>query len=81
MSGSYKDLRVWQEGVRLAVAVCQATEHFPRHQLYALGDQLRRAAVSVPSNIAEGRDITPIWSSCASCFMLADHFLRWKLRF
>lgn len=53
--GSYKDLRVWQQGMRLTVAVYEATRKFPREEIYGLTSQLRRAAVSVPSNIAEGK--------------------------
>ena len=55
MSASFKDLRVWQEAMRLAVDIYRATAQFPRHELYGLSQQLRRAAVSVPSNIAEGK--------------------------
>jgi four helix bundle protein len=55
MSASFKDLRVWQEAMKLAVDVYRATVQFPRHELYGLSQQLRRAAVSVPSNIAEGK--------------------------
>ena len=55
MSASFKDLRVWQEAMKFAVQVYQATAEFPRHELYGLSNQLRRAAVSVPSNIAEGK--------------------------
>jgi four helix bundle protein len=55
MSASFKDLRVWQEAVKFTVAVYRATSQFPRHELYGLSQQLRRAAVSVPSNIAEGK--------------------------
>ena len=51
MSASFKDLRVWQESVQ----IYRATAQFPRHELYGLSNQLRRAAVSVPSNIAEGK--------------------------
>ncbi len=50
----YRDLRVWQEAVELAVKVYQATESFPRSEQFGLVNQMRRAAVSVPSNIAEG---------------------------
>jgi four helix bundle protein len=55
MSASFKDLRVWQESMKFAVEVYRATARFPRHELYGLSQQLRRAAVSVPSNIAEGK--------------------------
>ena len=55
MSSSFKDLRVWQEGMKFVVEVYRATAQFPRHELYGLSQQLRRAAVSVPSNIAEGK--------------------------
>jgi four helix bundle protein len=55
MSASFKDLRVWQKAMKFAVQVYRATAQFPRHELYGLSQQLRRAAVSVPSNIAEGK--------------------------
>ncbi len=55
MSGSYVDLRVWQQAMDLAIYVYQATEQFPKSELYGLVNQMRRAAVSVPSNIAEGK--------------------------
>jgi len=54
MSASFKDLRVWQEAMKFAVEVYRVIAQFPRHELYGLSQQLRRAAVSVPSNIAEG---------------------------
>lgn len=52
---NYRELIVWQEGIKLAKAVYKLTEKFPRHETYALGDQICRAVVSVPSNIAEGQ--------------------------
>jgi four helix bundle protein len=55
MANSYKELRVWKRSVDLALAVYRHTENFPKHELYGLTSQLRRAAVSVPSNIAEGK--------------------------
>jgi len=55
MASSFKDLRVWREAMKFAVDVYKATAQFPRHELYGLSQQLRRAAVSVPSNIAEGK--------------------------
>jgi four helix bundle protein len=52
---SYCDLRVWQEAVELALEIYRATAQFPKHELYGLTSQMRRAAVSIPSNIAEGK--------------------------
>jgi four helix bundle protein len=52
---TYRDLRVWQRSMDMVVAVYRATVKFPREELYGLTGQLRRAAVSVPSNIAEGQ--------------------------
>ena len=55
MSSSFRDLRVWQEAMQLTAEVYKGTAGFPRHEIYGLSSQMRRAAVSVPSNIAEGR--------------------------
>lgn len=55
MSSSFRDLRVWQNSLKLSIAIYRATAEFPKHELYGLGQQMRRAAVSVPSNIAEGK--------------------------
>ncbi|PIR37289.1 MAG: hypothetical protein COV34_03575 [Candidatus Zambryskibacteria bacterium CG10_big_fil_rev_8_21_14_0_10_42_12] len=52
---SYKELRVWQEAKDLSISVYKQTQDFPKSELYGLISQLRRSAVSVPSNIAEGR--------------------------
>ena len=51
---SYKDLKVWQTAMDLAVAVYATTATFPHAELYGLTSQMRRAATSVASNIAEG---------------------------
>lgn len=51
---SYKDLEVWQVAVATATDVYQATKTFPRDEIYGLTAQMRRAAVSIASNIAEG---------------------------
>ena len=51
---SYRDLVVWQRAKALAVEIYRLTEEFPRKEQYSLTDQLRRAAVSIPSNVAEG---------------------------
>ena len=52
---SYKDLIAWQKGMELVTAIYDATDRFPLHEQFGLVSQLRRAAVSVPSNIAEGK--------------------------
>lgn len=52
---SYKDLVVWQKAMDLVVLVYELTELFPGKETYNLISQMRRAAVSIPSNIAEGR--------------------------
>ena len=51
----FKDLVAWQKSIELTTELYRLTEVFPRHELYGLADQIRRAAVSVPSNIAEGQ--------------------------
>ena len=51
---SYKDLVAWQKGMELVAMIYDVTEGFPSHEPFGLVSQLRRAAVSVPSNIAEG---------------------------
>lgn len=54
-NSTYQDLRVWQEGMELTEEIYRVTSEFPKHELYGLVSQMRRAAVSVPSNIAEGK--------------------------
>ena len=51
---SYRDLIVWQKAMDLVVEVYNLTKLLPKEELYALTNQLRRAVVSIPSNIAEG---------------------------
>jgi len=53
-SKSFKDLIVWQKAHAWVLEIYRWTEHFPKHELYGLTSQVRRAAVSVPANIAEG---------------------------
>jgi four helix bundle protein len=55
MPASYKDLIAWQKGMALAREIYRATVTFPKEEMYGLTSQLRRAAVSIPSNIAEGK--------------------------
>ena len=51
---SFKDLEIWKRGIKLVENIYAATQNFPKEEIYGLASQLRRAAVSVPSNIAEG---------------------------
>jgi four helix bundle protein len=51
---TFRDLKVWQKGVALVTDVYRVTQGFPREELFGLTSQLRRCAISVPSNIAEG---------------------------
>ena len=55
MSGSYRDLIAWQKAKSLALDVYRCTRRFPKDEIYGLSSQMRRAAVSIPSNIAEGK--------------------------
>ena len=55
MSHTYKELRVWQGAMALVRDVYLQTRSFPKEELYGLTQQIRRAAVSIPSNIAEGQ--------------------------
>jgi four helix bundle protein len=52
---SYKDLIVWQRSIELVIALYELMEKYPKEEIYGLTNQSRRAAVSIPSNIAEGR--------------------------
>lgn len=51
---TFTDLKVWQEGHKLVVVIYEITKRFPREEIYLLTDQMRRAASSITSNIAEG---------------------------
>ena len=55
MVQSFRDLTVWQRSIQLSVAIYRLTKDFPREEIYGLSSQIRRAAVSIPSNIAEGQ--------------------------
>src|SRR4051812_1270147 len=52
---SYKDLEVWQEAIELAIEVYEYTDRFPSYERFGISSQMCRAAVSIPSNIAEGQ--------------------------
>ena len=81
---SYNDLIVWQKGIELSVLVYGLTEEFPDQERYGFISQMRRAAVSIPSNIAEGRCRSTRKDFCQ--FLYVFSMLRsvlpqsWKLR-
>ena len=54
-SSNYKELKVWQKAMDLTVEVYKLVKLLPKEETYALSDQMRRAVVSIPSNIAEGQ--------------------------
>ena len=51
---THKDLDVWKKSIEFVTEIYQVTNSFPKHELYGLTSQIRRAAISIPSNIAEG---------------------------
>jgi four helix bundle protein len=51
---SFKDLDIWKRSIKLAEDIYYVTKSFPKEEMYGLSSQLRRAAISIPSNIAEG---------------------------
>jgi len=60
MATTYKDLVVWQRAMELVTEIYRSTEAFPKDEIYGLCGQIRRAAVSIPANIAEGQGrLTP----------------------
>jgi len=50
----FKDMRIWQKGIEVVKDIYAVTKKFPNDELYGLTSQMRRSAVSIPSNIAEG---------------------------
>lgn len=54
MIQTYKDLLIWQKSVEFTVAIYKTTRGFPKSELFGITNQMRRAAVAIPSNIAEG---------------------------
>ena len=51
---SFRDLKVWQKGIEIVKEVYIVSKSFPKEEMYALTSQMRRAAISIPANIAEG---------------------------
>lgn len=50
----FRSLKVWEKAHNLTLEIYKSTEQFPKHELYSLTNQIQRAAVSIPANIAEG---------------------------
>lgn len=67
---TYKDLIVWQKSVDLVVEVYKITDQFPKEEMYGLISQMRRASVSIPSNIAEGK-MRGYKKECKQFFLIA----------
>jgi len=83
----YKDLQVWQKGIEIVDKVYEVTKNFPTEELYGLASQMRRASVSIPSNIAEGfvRQYTKeyvqfLYISLGSCAEIDTHLTIAKRR-
>ena len=54
MNHNYRELEIWKDGIELTKMVYQLTKDFPKEEIYGLTDQIRRSAISIPANIAEG---------------------------
>ena len=80
MPSSYRDLRVWQDAMSLATAVYRSTEGFPKHEVYGITQQMRRAALSIASNIAEGKGHRSNREFMHFCFTREDRFSSCKLK-
>ncbi len=52
---TYKDLFVWQKSIELVIAIYDLTNKFPKEEIFGITSQIRRATISIPSNIAEGK--------------------------
>jgi four helix bundle protein len=82
MAGSFKDLRVWQRSIELSPAIYRLTAHFPDSEKFGLTNQMRRASVSISSNIAEGAGRTTtgefvlfLGNAQGSCFELQSQLV------
>jgi four helix bundle protein len=52
--GTYRDLEIWKKGIEIVKDIYKLTEKFPKQETYGLVSQMRRSAISIPSNVAEG---------------------------
>jgi four helix bundle protein len=78
MAGSFRNLRIWEQAIEVTVVIYRATAAFPRHELYGLVSQLRRASVSIAciSQKAKARHLT----ASSFCFSIMQEALFWKLK-
>src|SRR4030081_541967 len=80
MAQHFKDLIVWQKAMDLVADVYRITDSFPKREIYSLTDQIRRAAVSVPSNIAEDKPTTTQASLFTFSVTRMARLPNWRLR-
>ena len=78
---SYRDLIAWNKAMELVTEIYRVTHTFPKEELFGLMSQLRRAAVSIPSNIAEGKADYPKGNFDNSWEMPEGLWQSWKPRF
>ena len=78
MAGSYRDLIAWQKAMALVTEVYRVTEDFPKREMYGLTRQVRDAAVSVPSNISEGKGVRRRRITSSFCIVHEPRFTRRK---
>lgn len=78
MASSYRDLRVWQLPMQLFAGVYEQSRCFPKHEIYGLTSQMRRTAVSIPSNIAEGKGRSSDRDRALSFVTLVVLYLSWR---
>ena len=81
MASSFRDLRVWQEAMKLTVEIYRASGSFPKQEQFGLTQQIRRASVSVPSNIAEGKGRRTDKDFAHFYIMREGRYPKYKLRF
>ncbi len=78
MKKDFRQLIVWQKAMEMVTEIYKATPTFPKEEMYTLTSQIRRSAVSIPSNIAEGQDEAPRVNSCSFCDLQKDRFAKLK---
>jgi hypothetical protein len=75
---SFRELRVWQAAMILVENVYMLTQDFPKQEMYGLTSQIRRAAVSIPSNMLKVIRESTSRSTCITCQWLKRHWRNWK---